>query len=221
MASLKTSELRSALDSFADALEKNNADPTVVRGLRGLCGMFSGSETKTAAAFLKAIGQVSLSVDTPSGLALASVVPAISSFRILANNFASKDLNKSLDSLLSIMRSNADVPISGFVAKVLAPPKTKGKGKKDSPPVDDRLVGDYVARLEAVLGTSEKFDALLEELQTDARVGQAEAVAIASLFYGKTAKGTTRPKALERIRQRQAKLMKFKRQPSTSGRSAA
>jgi hypothetical protein len=39
------------------------------------------------------------------------------------------------------------------------------------------------------------------QLQADERVGQVEAVAIASQFYGQTRKGTTRPKALERVRE--------------------
>jgi hypothetical protein len=98
--------------------------------------------------------------------------------------------------------------------------RQKHKGSK-SAPVDERLIGDYVTRLEAALGNDASFEPLLKELQADGRVAQGEAVAIASRFYGRTPKGTSRPKALERVRQRHVKLMEFKRQPSTGGRSAA
>ena len=97
---------------------------------------------------------------------------------------------------------------------------SRQKAKK-SAPVDERLIDDYVKRLEAALGDDARFEPLLKELQADGRVAQGEAVAIASRFYGRTPRGTSRPKALERVRQRHAKLMEFKRQPSTGGRSAA
>ena len=229
MASLKVAELRSILDGFANALEVNKADMAAVRGLRDLCAMFSGSEAKTVAAFLKAIEPVAASTGTPGSPRIASIEPVLSSLRVLMNEVAKKDLNKSLDSLLDTLRKNADVPIPVFVANVVSAPAPKAKGeskgkrksKKGAVPVDDHLVDDYVKRLEAALGDDAKFGPLLQELQADERVAQAEAVAIASRFYGRTAKSTSRPKALERVRERQVKLMKFKRQPSTSGRPAA
>ena len=227
MASLKVAELRSILDGFANALEVNKADMAAVRGLRDLCAMFFGSEAKTVAAFLKAIEPVAASTGTPGSPRIASIEPVLSSLRVLMNEVAKKDLNNSLDSLLDTLRKNADVPIPVFVASVvsaLAPKakaESKGKSKKGATPVDDHLVDDYVKRLEAALGDDAKFGPLLQELQADERVAQAEAVAIASRFYGRTAKSTSRPKALERVRERQVKLMKFKRQPSTSGRPAA
>jgi hypothetical protein len=157
-------------------------------------------------------------------------MPAVTSLRTLVNGLAKKDLNDCLDSLLNVLRKNADAPITAFAAAMVvsaSAPKAKGarngksNAKKGAAPVDDYLVSDYVKRLEAALGDNAKFEPLLQELQADERVGQAEAVAIASEFYGKTPKGTSRPKALGRILDRQVKLMKFKQQPSTSGRSAA
>lgn len=227
MASLKVAELRSILDGFADTLEANRADMAAVAGLRDLCAMFVGSEAKTVAALLKAIEPAAPSAGTSGAPPVASIEPVVSSLRALMNEVAKKDLNKGLDSLLDVLRKNGDVPIPVFVANVMSPPApkskgaSKGKGKKGAAPVDDHLVDDYVKRLEAALGDDAKFEPLLQELQADERVGQVKAVAIASQFYGQTRKGTTRPKALERVRARQAKLMKFKRQPSTSGRPAA
>jgi hypothetical protein len=227
MASLKVAELRSILDGFANALEANKADMAAVRGLRDLCAMFVGSEAKTVATFFKAIKPAAPSAGASGGPPIASLEPVVSSLRAVTNEVAKKDLNKGLDSLLDVLRRNGDVPIQIFVANVISPPApkpkaaSKAKGKKGAAPVDGHLVDDYVKRLEAALGDDAKFEPLLQELQADERVGQVEAVAIASQFYGQTRKGTTRPKALDRVRERQVKLMEFKRQPSTSGRPAA
>lgn len=229
MASLKVVELGTILTSFAQALEVNNGDAAAVRGLRDLCSMFSGSEAKTAAAFVKTIEQLGPLVgdtDTPQ---IASIEPVLSSLCTFMNDISKKDLSKALESLLSALRTRADVPLHLFVAHVVSAnaPKVKGQAKrkrnsaKATAPVDDRLVDNYVKQLEAALGDDAKFEPLLADLQADASVRQAEAVAIASRFYGRTAKSTSRPKALERIRKRQEELMKFKRQPSTSGRPAA
>jgi hypothetical protein len=135
-------------------------------------------------------------------------------------------LNKGLDSLLDVLRKNGDVPIPVFVANVTSPPAPKPRGaskpksKKGAAPVDDHLVDDYVKRLEAALGDDAKFEPLLQELQADERVRQGGR-RLASQFYGQTRKGTTRPKALDRVRERRVKVTEFKRQPSTSGRPAA
>ena len=227
MASLKVGEFRSLLDSFADVLEANQADRAAVRGLRDLCAMFSGSEDKTLATFLKAIKPTTLSSDA-RGSKIASVVPVVTTLSTFVNALAKKDLNDGLDSFLVTLRAHSDSLVSAFVAKAVsvAKPavsqsKQKSKSKKVATDMDDRLVGDYVKRLESALGDDAKFESLLSELSADARIQQAEAVAIASQFYGRTAKSTSRPKALERIRERQDKLMKFKRQPSTAGRPAA
>ena len=85
----------------------------------------------------------------------------------------------------------------------------------------------YLARLETrvdyltALGDDAQFEPLIAELQSNERVRQLEATAIASQFSGPTPKSTTRPKAIGRIQERHTKLMKFKRQTSTAGRSAA
>ena len=227
MASLKVSEIRSILMNFASVLEANQASGATVVGVRDLCAMFSGSEPKTATAFLKAANDMVPSSGTANGPLLSSVIPALSSLRTFVDVVAKKDLNNSLDSLLDVLQRHADIPISAFVASVVSAlsenmgssrPKSR---KKVAAPMDDRLVDDYVRRLEAALGDDAKFESLLAELSADARVQQAEAVAIATQFYKRTAKDTSRPKALQRIRERQAELMKFKRQSSTAGRPAA
>jgi hypothetical protein len=186
--------------------------------------MFSGSEASKATAFLKAVGHMPPPPVLEDGLSVASIAPALTSLRAFVDGFGKKDLNKSLDSLLDSLRIHADVPISVFVASarqhVASASKPKGK-RAAAVPMNQRLVDDYVDRLETVLGDDRSFGSLLDELQTDQRIAQPEAVAIASRFYGRTPSSTSRSKALERIRERHEKLMQFKRQPSTAGRPAA
>src|SRR5262249_17333528 len=90
-----------------------------------------------------------------------------------------------------------------------------------APTVNDALVNDYTRRLEASLG-KESFEPLLAELVADkARIKQADAVAIASRFYGLSkpfAKSTSRPKAIDKIRERHQSLLNFKR-PTSASRS--
>jgi hypothetical protein len=229
MASVKVAELRSILESFALALEVNQADTAAICNLRDLCAMFSGNEAKTVAAFLKAIEHMAPSAEPSNSPRIANVEPALSSLRDLIRGFAKADLIQNVDSLLDTLRKHAEVPVSAFVESVASVNAVNVKGKskpkvnhkKKEILVDEHLVDDYVRRLEGALGDDAKFEPLFRELQADARATQLDIVAIASKFYGRTAKGTSRPKALERIRERQVKVMKFKQQPSTSGRPAA
>ncbi len=228
MASLKVRELHSLLESFVEALEANKADSTATRGIHELCAMFSGNDNMTVTAFLGAIERAAPAVRKADGPILASVIPALRSLRMFMDGVAKKDLNDGLDSLLDILQLHADSAMSVFVTNAISAStsaastsKPKRKSRKVAASMDERLVDDYVTRLEAALGDDSKFESLLAEINADTRVQQAEAVAIASRFYKKTAKSTSRPKALERIRERQEKLMKFKRQPSTAGRPAA
>jgi hypothetical protein len=175
------------------------------------------------AAFLKPSERVVLPPGATGGPAIASLLPVLSSLRAFLHDVANAGLNNGLDSLQDALRINADVPISIFVTNVASASmsKPKGKGKKGPAPMDERLVDNYVKRLEAALGDDGKFGPLHAELCADVLVQQAEAVAIASQFYGQTPKSTSRSKALKLVRERQDKLMKFKRQPSTAGRPAA
>ena len=83
---------------------------------------------------------------------------------------------------------------------------------------DDDVSG-YVRSLEAALGKPE-FDRVFVELEGNKRIGQAEAVNIATQFAGYTSPGTSRSSSMRRIRERHEKLMKFKRHVS-SERSAS
>ena len=223
MASLTTTELRSLLRGFADVLERNQANKDSAGDILELCEMFAGGEGISAATYLKAVQRGNASMDGSGSQLIGSVVPALSSLQNLIKGVARNDVTKSLDLLVDTLRKYADVPIPAFVAGVASASSVKPKTgcKKGVAPVDDRLIEDYVKRLEAALGDDAKFGPLLNEIRSDERITQAAAIAIASQFYGQTAKRTSRLKALELVRERQVKLMKFKQQPSTAGRSAA
>lgn len=71
----------------------------------------------------------------------------------------------------------------------------------------------WLKRLETALGDDAAFQPLMAELRANQGIGQAEAVDLASKFYGYTPPGTPRTKALKRIQERHDKLMKFKSTP--------
>jgi len=222
MASLKITQLCSTIVNFADALEANNGDKVTVRYLRDLCEMFSGSEASTVVDFVKVTRYATPSGAIGDGPSVSSIIPALSSLHTLVGEVATTDANKCFESFLEILRMNAREPISTFVANVISASKQKGKNelKKDSL-LNDHLIANYLERLAVALGDDTKFGTLFDELSVDKTVTRADAVAIASQFCGQTATSTSRRHALERIRERHMKLMKFKGRPSTSNRSAA
>jgi hypothetical protein len=231
MATLRAAELQSLINGFATVLEHHHGNHVAVRDLRDLCGMFVGNESKAAAAFLK-VAQTQLGTalrDFPDCPRVGNTIPSLTSLRNLIKDIAKSDLNACFDTLLEILRKSEDTAISAFVEGIVsasvpkpkATTKAKPKPKKSESPVDSGLVDQYVKRLEAALGDDGKFEPLIGELNSDDRVTQSLAVAIASQFSGPTTKSTSRPKAIGRVRERHAKLMKFKRETSTAGRSAA
>jgi len=224
-AAVKVGEVRSLLERFDDTLEANSVDQAAIGALRNLCGMFTGSEEKTLASFLTAAGCAPLPAATGGGALIGSVVPMLESLLTLLSGVAKKDLLKSLDSLLDILRAKADASITVFVAAVQEhvasasqPKRKRGRG---ADPMDETLIDDYVRRLEAALGNDSRFKLLFEELRADQRITQREAVSIASRFYGRTPARTSRPKAFGRIWERHENIMAFKRQPSAASRPAA
>jgi hypothetical protein len=242
MAALKTDELRSILDKFADLLVANGCDQATSRGLKELSAVFASGEIKSLAAFVKiaeglpAPGETGLPA---GGQTLAAISSALDHLRFVFQDVA-KDVTDGLATLVKTLKPHAALPASVFVTNFLAAskpekptrkpkpekPKPEAKPKtgsktKDVAVVNENLVEDYVRRLEASLGDDAKFQPLFSEISADQRIKAAESVAIATRFYGRIAKSTSRPKALERIRERHTKVVNFKQQPSTSGRSAA
>jgi hypothetical protein len=220
MAALKVVELRDALAEFASVLEANTADKVAVRSLREFGVVLGDHEDLTVLAFVKSIGRLRGLPNTSSGPSIANLRDVLTSFQPILVKLKRKDLSKCLDSLLVALRGLPNSSVVALVAAVrgqLVP----ASASEDAAQMNSSIVDDYVRRLENALGDDRKFGALFDELSADGRVDQSGAVAIATIFYGHTSARTPRSKALGRVRERHLKLMKFKRQPSTAGRSAA
>jgi hypothetical protein len=223
MAALKASELAGLLERFSALLGACKGDVATVRGLQDLAALLRAYEAATLGSFLKAVERVTPRKVTSEEFALAgSTVPALAALREFLTDLAKKDLLKGLDSLIKILRASEKTSIEAIrVALKSSESASQANQKSGAGPMNEALINDYFKRLEAALGDDDAFMPLLEELRRDARVGQPEAVEIATRFFGHTPSKTTRPKALSRIRERHDKLMSFKRNPSTAGRSAA
>jgi hypothetical protein len=88
--------------------------------------------------------------------------------------------------------------------------------------INQNVVAQYLAKLEAALGDDRKFLPVFEALKLDPQVQQGEAVELASKFVAKTADSTARAKALERVLKRHAAIASFQlKKRAMAGRSAA
>jgi hypothetical protein len=105
--------------------------------------------------------------------------------------------------------------VSFRVASVSRPRRRKGPEN-----VNETLINDYLGRLEKALPDADAFPSLFAELLADERVQQAEAVAIASRFLSPTSASTSRAKALAKVMERHAALMRS-RTNRRAGKSAA
>ena len=99
---------------------------------------------------------------------------------------------------------------------------SRRKKKRTRRQMNENVVMDYLAKLEAALGDDELFLPVFEDLKRDRAVQQPEAVAIASRFVAPTSASTSRGRALERVLRRHQSLVSFKlKQRAMGGRSAA
>jgi hypothetical protein len=208
MAALTAREFRVLLDRLADILRVGKGDEVVVRDLRALSIALEankGSATKRAKA----------AVSSVRFRASEGVVAVLANFRGLAASLSNEELTSTLDSLLE------ELGVHVSSEQRLASASKPKRKKKAAGTMNSDLVADYLERLQAALGDDRKFNTLFESLKADVQIAQDEAVAIASKFYGKTSPGTSRAKALARIRERHDKLVEFTKNPSSAGRSAA
>lgn len=211
--------LQALVERFASALETCHADGEIVENLRAFSQTFSGWQKKPALPILRSMKLATVPT-TSQADGIGVILASMRSLRLLAIGFASKDLNTTLDSLLAILEKNESASIPEFAASLKQSVESASlpKGKRKAAPMDSAAVDGYVSKLEAALGDDRRFGQLLDEIE---QATSSTIVAIASKFYGRLPKGTSRAKAIARIRERHEKLMEFKGQPSTAGRSAA
>jgi len=88
--------------------------------------------------------------------------------------------------------------------------------------MNEKVVADYLARLEASLGDESAFMSVFDEMKSDSEVRQVEAVGLVSRFVSPMAASTSKSKAFERILRRHQNIISFDRkQRAGRGRSAA
>ena len=75
--------------------------------------------------------------------------------------------------------------------------------------MDHKLVAIYLGNLEQTLEDANRFPELYRNIVADKRIGQPEAVELASRFLDPIAKSTSRPKALRRLLYRHEKMMEI------------
>ena len=83
--------------------------------------------------------------------------------------------------------------------------------------MDQKLVETYLGRREQALGNEREFPLVYHALTADKRIGQSEAVELASRFLAPIAKSASRPKALRRVLCRHEKLMESRAAPASIG----
>jgi len=158
------------------------------------------SKNKKLSAISGALRRKSPSDRTPAGVNLGSLLPILSAFHeVLLVAGARKKSIEELKALLDLFNEYRQLPIDEFCQALC--PTTIGD------PTVDRLVDDYLAKLEKALGDEQKFPLVYETLTADKRIAQPEAVELASRFLAPIAKSTPRPKALRRVLYRHEKLL--------------
>ena len=84
------------------------------------------------------------------------------------------------------------------------------------------VVDRYVAALREAIGDAEQFAQLMVRLEADPEVKVAEAAAIATLFYGRTAASTAKKESVRRIWARHHTRMDYEAKAlAQAGKSAA
>src|SRR5262249_19873846 len=126
------------------------------------------------------------------------------------------------DSFVEVLRINEAKEISTFVTNFMSASERKNKRRSnEGKAVNNLLVSTYLDRLTAALGDDGRFDSLFDELSANEIMTRNDIIALASQFCGQIGKSASRLQALQRIRARHTKLMKFKGHPSTTASQSA
>ncbi|MGE0853703.1 MAG: hypothetical protein AB7O44_29505 [Hyphomicrobiaceae bacterium] len=212
-----------ALAHYADALDLPDGYGAAFC-LRAFVKALSPAGSQTVDRFAKSCSLLRFP-DSREPPLLGELLPSLESLAQLLEDIAKPEILTDLKQLLAVIRDHRDIPIAGFESAIVkhVASASKGQSKKGVTPMDQPLVDDYLARLEASLGDDAAFRALFREIETDRRVTKVEAVELATRFLGPTPPSTSRPKALQRVLHRHQKLMDFKRSSESirRGRSAA
>lgn len=210
------------LGKLGEILRAATAVPTWSAALQSLCPLFDSYATTSVSDFVKlARAQRIKDARSSSGPHLTDTAKALRMLRAIVAPMAKTSDLKGLDEFINLVGGKGEVSVDVFVSSLVAS-ASKRERQKEERPVDENLIDRYVTRLERALGNDRAFLEVFNELRDDGSMLQEHVVAVANRFMGRTPASTSRPKALERIRQRHAKLMKFKsRTEGMAGKSAA
>lgn len=219
---MKSGELSRILSIHADGLEATGATQ-LAAAVREFMEALNHAATQPITRFAPAARKLRFK-DYRSKPQLGVLAPALESLSALIRELGKTSVANDLRIIVELVHKLSDVSISEFVSAIRRSGKFASNRNVNpgSASVDEELVKDYVARLEASLGDDAEFKAVFSELSEDKQIGRIEAIAIAIRFMGPTPASTSRPKALQRIMYRHEKLMDNKRaSESIGGRSAA
>jgi hypothetical protein len=209
---MKTQDFAEALRKAADLMPLRDADQ-----VRVLAKLFGASTLPTASASVKRVEKVALAPveGQPTINEALQVLGRLHEFvRLYGKASFGNDL-KSVTDLLQPYHNAGLYPFVDLALDALAK-----KSIKATPTLQRDAVDGYLRRLEHDLGNDPAFSVDFQELSHDVRVTKLEAVELAKLFAGKTAK--SRADALKKIWARHHSLMAFKaKSESRDGRSAA
>lgn len=210
------------LGKLGEVLRAASAVPTWSAALQSLCPLFDSYATTSVSDFVKlARAQRIKDAKASSGPYLIEAAKALRMLRAIVAPIAKTGDVKELDEFINVISGKGELSVDVFVSSLVAS-ASKRERQKEGRPVDENLIDKYVTRLERALGNERAFLEVFNELRDDETMPQERVVAVANRFMGRTPASTSRPKALERIRQRHAKLMKFKsRTEGMAGKSAA
>lgn len=85
----------------------------------------------------------------------------------------------------------------------------KSRGQKKQRAVDDKLLDDYVARLNRVGDQRPAFETVLAEIKADNRLKASDIVAIAQRYNGGGKKPSSKTMALAAISKRFVEIVRF------------
>jgi hypothetical protein len=180
------------------------------------------SAAKAAGFFKKAMPRKELG-SSRAGQRVGQFVPLLAAYNALLARLASKT-GKDFALLVEFLRryENADLGELIVAAEEALVTPRPAKGKPDRAAADERLVADYVKRLQSGIGSDDEFARVFEPLRADKRARTQEVTEIAKRMMPAPPANMDRKKALAAIQNLHIAAKGFDlRLKASRGRSAA
>ncbi len=209
---MKVGDFSAALRRYARMLDKAG-DVRMVGAVNTLIAAWSGKDRTTMKNLItkyfprKGDSEGGGSGASRDEVEIAEVVAALRTLRAFGALVAKQGFNRDLDLLIESLASHERASI-GALAEAIGQrirdldekkPGSAGSKRRVAQAVDQALVDDYVARLEASYKDAKRFASLFSTLKGDRRVRKAEMVAIAKAFAGSVRASISKREALDQI----------------------